>query len=298
MRLKADLILLLTALIWGFGFIAQRTAAVEVGAMLFNGARWTIGALFMLPFIKFKFDFSKSTLAWTASTGALLFLASGLQQTGLATTTAGNAGFITGSYVVIIPILLMVFWREKVRSSIWIAVAMTALGIYLLSTNGPLKFQPGDWFVLAGSFMWALHVIITGKAVQKVHFLQFVAGQYLFCAILNIIFGLIFQSASLPALLPNWISFVYLGIFSTGIGFTLQAFGQRHAPAADAAIIMSMEAVFAALSGWLFLAEKLTAIQLVGCGLILAAIILSQVLVLRENSAVENEIGQTVSTNS
>jgi drug/metabolite transporter (DMT)-like permease len=278
MRLKADLTLLLAALVWGFGFIAQRNAALEVGALLFNAARWTLGGFVMLPFIRFNLHVDRKTLPWMAAGGFILFAASGLQQSGLKFTTAGNAGFITGTYVVIIPILLSLFWKERSNWTIWLAAGMTTIGIYMLGSGGVLRLNWGDGIVLIGAVLWALHVIITGKGVKHVPVLPFVTGQFLICGILNMVFGLTFQWDSLPALIPAWPAILYLALISTGVGFTLQAYGQRHAPPADAAIILSLEAVFAALFGWLLLSEKLTIIQSVGCFLIMGAIFISQLL--------------------
>lgn len=281
MRLKADLTLLLAALVWGLGFIAQRNAALEVGALLFNAARWTLGGLVMLPFIRFNLHLDRKTMPWMAAGGFILFAASGLQQTGLKFTTAGNAGFITGTYVVIIPILLTIFWKERSNWSIWLAACMTTIGIYLLGSGGVLRFNWGDGIVLIGAVLWALHVIVTGMGVKHVPVLAFVTGQFLICGMLNMVFGLAFQRESLTTLLPAWTSILYLALISTGVGFTLQAYGQRHAPPSDAAIILSLEAVFAALFGWLLLSEKLTLIQVVGCFLIMGAIFISQLLTSR-----------------
>jgi len=283
MRVKADLTLLLVALVWGLGFIAQRSAAQEIGFLVFNATRWTIGALVMLPFLRFRLEISRKTLPWMAAGGVLLFAASGLQQAGLEFTTAGNAGFITGAYVVLIPLLLSIFWKEKLTWSIWLAAIITTIGIYLLSSGGKLKFNVGDAIVLAGAFMWALHVIVTGKGVKHVPVLSFVTGQYIICAFINLVFGIAFQSASIPDLPSAWMAILYLAVISTGVGFTLQAYGQRHAPPADAAIILSLEAVFSALFGWMFLAEQLTFIQAAGCFLIMAAILVSQLLLQRSD---------------
>lgn len=286
MRLKADLTLLFVALLWGFGFLAQSIAAGQVGALLFNSARWLLGALVMLPLVKFKLKVNRDNLPWMLVAGFVLFMGSGLQQAGLEFTTVGNAGFITGVYVVLIPILLTLFWRERISKMIWAAAAATAVGVYLLSMGGPLQLNTGDLLMLLGAFMWALHVIVIGKAVKNVPVLDFVIGQNIFCGLLNLVSGLAFQSDTLPGLLPNWLPILYLSLISTAVGFTLQAYGQRHAPPADAAIILSMEAVFAALIGWIFLHEQLTLLQLLGCALILAAIIFSQVITIRQNKAV------------
>jgi drug/metabolite transporter (DMT)-like permease len=289
MRIKADLTLLLAALVWGLAFIFQRTAAAEVGALIFNAARWLLGALIMLPFLRFKIAFGNGAFKWMLIAGSLLFLASYFQQAGLETTTAGNAGFITGIYVILIPILLSIFWKERVPALIWLAVFMTAVGIYMLSMGGPIRLNKGDLLELMGAFVWAVQVIIIGKAVKETPFLPFVVGQYLVCGILNLIFGLVFQADSIPGLLPNWISLLYLAAIATGVGFTLQAYGQQHAPAADAAIIMSMESVFSAIFGWILLREELSWVQLTGCALILGAIIFSQVLIMKQNKKVATE---------
>jgi drug/metabolite transporter (DMT)-like permease len=286
MRIKADLTLLLVALVWGLAFIAQRTAATEVGALIFNAARWLLAALIMLPFLKFRIPLRNGAFRWMLLAGILLFLESYFQQAGLETTTAGNAGFITGIYVVLIPILLSIFWKERIPALIWLAVIVTAGGIYMLSMGGPIRLNKGDLLELVGAFMIALHVIVTGKAVKNTPVLPFVVGQFLVCGLLNLIFGLIFQADSIPGLLPHWISILYLAAIATCVGFTLQAYGQQHAPPADAAVILSMESVFAAVFGWIILREQLTWIQISGCVLILAAIIFSQVLVMKQNKQV------------
>lgn len=282
MRIKADLFLFLTAVVWGLGFIAQRNGALQVSPLLFNAARWTLGSLVMLPLIKFNLKLNRETLPWMLAVGGLLFAASGLQQAGLKYTTAGNAGFITGAYVVLVPILLSIVWKERIHWSIWVAALMTSIGIYMLSSGGRLSFNFGDAIELVGAVLWALHVIVTGKAVKKIPVLPFVTGQFIVCAVLNIIFGLLLQRDSLPALLPAWPYIVYLAVVSTGIGFTLQAFGQRHAPPADAAIILSLEAVFSVVFGWLLLSENLTTVQAAGCFLIMCAILGSQLISTRK----------------
>lgn len=278
MRFKADLILLFVALIWGLSFIAQRTGAQHVEPLAFNAARWTVGALIMLPFIRFRLMLNKRTFPWMIAGGSLLFAASGLQQAGLEFTTAGNAGFITGSYVVIIPILLSLVWKQKLPWFVWLAALLTIAGVYLLSNTGQLVINRGDAIELAGAVLWALHVIVTAFGVKKVPVLQFVTGQYLVCAILNIVFGIWLQAGDVGSLLPFWGNILFLGVAATGIGFTLQAYGQQHAPPADAAIILSLETVFSAFFGWLLLAENLSYVQILGCGLIITAILLPQLM--------------------
>lgn len=276
MRLKSDLTLLLVAIVWGSGFVAQRLASTQTSVFWINGLRMLLGALALLPFVGLRLKFTRSQLPAVLLAGSALFAGGTLQQIGLITTTASNAGFITGLYVVLVPILLAIFWKRRADPLTWIASAVAALGLGMLSTGGRFKFNPGDVFVLLGAFAWACHVILVGMAMKKIDFIHFAIGQYLMVAILNILLGTIFTLKSFPVEPSTWLSIAWLGIFSTAIGFTLQGAGQKHSPPADAAIILSMEAVFASLFGILFLKEKLNWIQWTGCGLILAAMLLTQ----------------------
>lgn len=276
LRLQADLALLVTAAVWGSAFVVQRMAAASLGVFLFNGLRFALGAALLLPLIRFRLQLQASHWPWAVLGGVLLFSAGGLQQAGLLTTTAGNAGFITGLYVVIVPILMVRLMGAKLPAAAWIAALLAAAGIFLLSTGGVMRLVIGDLYELLGAFLWALHVILVGRMARLAHPLHFSIAQYLVNAALNLIAGLIFEQDSL-ALLPGaaW-TVIYTGVFSVGVGYTLQMLGQRHAPPSDAALILSLEAVFAALFGWLFLSENLTPPQLIGCLLILAAILLAQ----------------------
>jgi drug/metabolite transporter (DMT)-like permease len=202
--------------------------------------------------------------------------AAALQQAGLQYTTAGNAGFITGLYVVLIPIFLALFWRQRLRRTIWLAALLAVTGLYLLSTGGELRLNRGDLLELAGAVLWALHVIFTGRLVQRLDVLHFAVGQYLACGLASLALGLVFEAKALPALVEYSWAIAYAGLISVGLGYTLQAVGQRIAPPADAAIILSLEAVFAALAGWIFLGELLTPPQLLGCGIMLAGMLLAQ----------------------
>lgn len=276
-RAKADLTLLFVAGIWGLSFVAQRQSAQAIPALLFNAARWLLGGFLILPFIRFRLDLKRDSLFWMLAGGGLLFVASFLQQAGLKYTTAGNAGFVTGTYVVLIPLLLALIWKQRIHWTGWLAAMATGVGLFLLSHAGLAKLNFGDALELAGAFMWAFHVILTGLAVKKLSIGQFAAGQYLVCGLLNLILGMVFHPKEVSLLYPQWMNILYLGIAATAIGFSLQALGQRHAPPVDAAVILSMETVFAAFFGWLLLGEDLTAVQLAGCGIILLAILMPQV---------------------
>ncbi len=276
-RLKADLTLLLAALIWGSAFAAQRVAASELGALLFNGLRLLLGALVLLPMARSRWKLERRPLLWCSAAGVILAVASALQQAGLRYTTAGNAGFITGLYVVLIPLLLLVFWKRKITPLAWAAALLATAGIALLSGSGELRLAPGDGLELAGALMWALHVIVIGQAVAEVDVFQFAFGQFLVAGLLSLLASLLFESPSLSGIGHAWLPILYTGIFSVGAGYTLQASGQRYAPPTDAAILMSTELIFAALFGFLLLGEQLAAVQVLGCVLILAAILLPQI---------------------
>lgn len=282
-RLKGDLILLLTATIWGAAFVAQRTAAESSGVFLFNGVRFLLGALVLLPLswrngsLRSPVNWSRQSLGNILVAGLLLFSAGTLQQMGLIYTTAGNAGFITGLYVVFIPIILAVVGRQHLRSSLWVAALLATAGLFLLSTGGQFRLSLGDALVLASAVFFALHVIWIGQAVRHVDILPLAIGQYLTVGVFSLLIGA-FNETSLSSVISSaWIAILYTGIFSIGMGYTLQAVGQRTAPPADAAILLSMEAPIAALFGWLLLDERLAAIQLVGCGVMLAGMLLAQI---------------------
>jgi drug/metabolite transporter (DMT)-like permease len=284
-RVKADFVLLLVAAVWGGGFVAQRAGSEYVGFFVFGAARYVVGALVMLPFIR-RMDIPLKWIPWSIITGVVLFTATTLQQAGIATTTAGNAAFITGLYVVIVPILLAFITRKPAPGITWIAAVIAVIGTLFLSTGGKLTLASGDLLELVGAFMWACHLILVSKLSSKINVVQFSLVQYVIAGFLSLIFGLIFEPTTFAGLPNAWMAIAYAGIVSTAIGFTGQFWGQQHAPAADAALILSMEAVFAALSGFLFLAERFTPIQFVGCIMIFGAVLLAQLWPLMRNDTV------------
>ena len=286
-RLKADLLLLLTAVIWGLAFAAQRFAALKTGIFLFNAVRFALGfAALGLVWLVWKrrqplhetgswIKIPQAGLAITLS-GLVLFLGSALQQAGLQYTTAANAGFITGLYVVIVPVLLALVLHRRVGWQVWLAALLAVAGLYLLSTGAHLGINRGDLLELAGAFMWALHVIVVAWAVRMLPLVPFSLGQFAIAGVLNGAAALVWELPFTPWTPPVWLAVLYVGIFSTAIGYTTQAAGQRYAPETDAAFILNLEAVFAALFGFLILGEKLLPVQLLGCGLILAAVLFVQ----------------------
>jgi len=283
-RLRADLILLLVSVIWGSAFVAQRVAAIHMDIYLYNGARFLLGALVLLPFAWRQSQSDRKPAgaqrrAWLgiALAGGLLFGGAAFQGLGLRYTTAANAGFITGLYVVLVPLILAIGWRQKPRPQIVIAACLAAAGLLLLSTGARFSLAPGDGMEFIGAILWALHVILIGFLVLHAPVLHIAIGQNLVCAVLSLGVALSQVEPDTWARFSSvWWTVVYTGVLSIGVGYTLQVVGQRDAPPADASILLSMEAVFAALFGWLFLDERLMAVQLLGCVLMVVGMVLAQ----------------------
>ena len=277
MRLKADITLFIISIIWGSAFVAQRVAGQMGSVYLFNGFRYVLAALVVLPFVRRGniASLPKSQFKWMGVAGILLFMGSALQQAGMVYTTAGNAGFITSLYVVLIPIVLFVFWREKPGWLMLAAFGLAVGGAFLLSTGGRLEVRAGDALELVGALFWALHVVVLGKFASRFESMSFSVGQLAVCGLLNFGVGLVVE----PMITFNWqigFAIAYTAFFSLGLCYTLQVWAQRHTPPADAALLLSLESVFAVLSGWLLLDETLAAVQVLGCALIFVAVLLSQ----------------------
>lgn len=282
MRLKADLTLLLIAAIWGSAFVAQRVAGQLGSVYLFNGARYLLAALVVLPLAiralrtnTADHRIPSEQYKWMFIAGFVLFGGSALQQVGVLYTTAGNAGFITSLYVVLVPIVLFVIWREKLHWMAIAAVSLAAVGAFLLSTAGRFEVRKGDVIELAGALFWTLHVVVVGKYAPRFEPISFSVGQLFVSGVLNLGMGILFEPR-MSFTLPLAFSIAYTAFFALGLCYTLQIWAQRHTPPADAALILSLESVFSVLSGWLLLNERLGSIQVLGCVLIFAAVLLSQ----------------------
>lgn len=288
MRLKADLTLFLIAIIWGSAFVAQRIAGQIGSVYIFNGVRYLLAGLVVLPFawygmrtsakppVEAKHTIPAAQYKWMLIAGFFLFMGSALQQAGMLYTTAGNAGFITSLYVVLIPLILFIFWGEKPHWLFIVAVIFAMAGAFLLSTGGKLnQIQFGDLLEFIGALFWAVHVVILGKYAHNFESMTFSVGQLLVCGALNLSVGLFIEP--MPVFTPSFLFAIgYTAILSLGVCYTLQIWAQKHTPPADAALIIGLESVFAVLSGWLLLNERLATLQIIGCIMIFAAVILSQ----------------------
>ncbi len=254
----------------------MRIAAGHGTVFFLNGIRFLLGGLLLVPITRFRGAYTRKNLVYTGLAGLALFTAAAFQQAGLATTTAGNGGFITSLYVVIVPVLLWIFWGERPSLRLGIAVSLAVLGGFLLSTAGSFKINPGDLLVFAGAVFWAAHVVVVGRGQGKIPPLPFAFGQFLVCGLLNLLAGFFFECPTLSDMRFVLPAILYTALFSIALGFTLQVISQRYLPPADTALILSLEAVFAALFGWLLLHETLLPVQVLGCVLILAAVVLVQ----------------------
>ena len=275
-RWQADGVLLITAAVWGGGFTAQRLAAQTLGPLMINGIRFLLAAVILLPIARFHPKISKADLPGVILAGIFLSLASNLQQLGLRFTTAGNAGFITGLYVILVPIFLWIFWHDHIHWPVFVSAGLATIGMFFINSGSVFTFSTGDVYELIGVVFWAMHVIIIGIMVRRMNVLSFSIGQFTICGILNLTLGLFFEAHQLSSIWASGWALVYAGIVSGGIGYTLQALGQRFSPSSDAALILSLEAVFAALFGFAILHESSSTLQLFGYALILSAVFLAQ----------------------
>ena len=323
----ADLLLLLTAAVWGFGFVAQRSGMQYVGPFTYNGIRFLLGALSLLPLIAFrnrgrvnplsepnkeeKISKRKTLVSSSLLAGTCLFVAVSFQQLGMMATTAGNAGFITGLYVIFTPIF-GIFLGRKTGLPTWVGAFLTLTGLYFISSANPLGgFNPGDFVVFVSAVFWTFHVLIIDRLVQKNDPIALSSGQFAVAGLFAILAAFLlepflsswlgtsgreFVSSGLffwtdfPALIRGLhsgavpislvssavIPILYGGLGSVGVGYTLQTVAQKNAPPAHATIILCLEGCFAALGGILLLNEFAGGKTIVGFALMLAGMLASQ----------------------
>lgn len=294
-EIKAVFILLLTAAIWGFAFVAQRAGMEHIGAFTYNGIRFALGSASLLPIIYFsgknnkdaeakpKADL-KTTIKSGIMAGCILFIAASFQQVGLIYTTAAKAGFITSLYIVLVPIL-GIFLKQKTYSTTWIGAVTAAVGLYFLSINEDFSIQLGDLLQLIGAFFWAAHIQVIDRFVKNIDAVKLSSAQFATCSILSLITAFALEDISIGGIYLALIPILFGGIMSVGVAYTLQAVGQRYAKPAHAAIALSMEAVFAAIGGMLILKETMNLRGYFGCALMLAGMLITQT----ENIKTENK---------
>jgi len=278
---------MITAVIWGFAFVAQRAGMEFIGPFTYNGIRFALGSLVLIPVISWRAKLpgrnadAISTPVpvsfWLAGiiAGVILFGGASLQQVGITQTTAGKAGFITGLYVIIVPII-GIFKKQHAGKALWVGALLALSGMYFLSITGNFELSKGDFLVFLSAFLWAAHVQVIDHFSGRVDVIKLAVLQFAICSVASIFVAVLTESITLSSILQAWIPILYGGILSVGIAYTLQVVAQQKANPSHAAIILSLETVFAAIGGWLILDERLSARALAGCALMLAGMLIAQ----------------------
>ena len=293
---RSDLLLLLAATIWGFAFVAQRMGMEHIGPFLFNAIRFAMGAGVLLVVVKLREKWRQSTTNHRPSTidhrqstidnrpstiyglllGLILFAGATFQQAGLVYTTAGNAGFITGLYVILVPVF-GIFTGQKAGTTLWGGAILATLGLYFLSVTENFTISKGDLLVLTGAIFWAVHVLYTGWLSPRTSVMRLAITQYIVCAVMSLLSAFLFESNTFAGIYDAAIPLLYGGLLSVGVAFTLQIIAQKKAPPAHTAIILSLEAVFAVIGGVMILSETMSERKWIGCAMMLAGMLLAQV---------------------
>ncbi len=282
----ANVLMLLAAAIWGFAFVAQRVGMETMGPHLFNGVRFIMGGLVLLPVVYWlskrrperneqKTTSTQQLLLAGLLAGSFLFAGATLQQVGLQYTTAGKAGFITGLYIFFVPAIGLCFGMRTSLGT-WLGAILAIWGLYLLSVRDDFTLGRGDTFQLLCAIAFAGHVLVIGYLAGRYDTIKLSAIQFLVAGVLAFIVAIFTETITWQMIVDTAIPLAYAGLMSTGVAYTLQVVAQQHAHSSHAAIILSSEGVFAVLGGWLFLSEQLPIQGLLGCGLMLAGMLLSQ----------------------
>lgn len=283
-KILSILILLFGAFVWGVAFVAQRQGSI-IGPFTLLSARSLLGGVALLPVIGMQslFGTKKKTTAVTKTLwkggilcGIALAVASALQQIGIADTSAGKAGFITALYIVIVPII-GIFFKRKASFPVWIGVAIATAGMYFLCVEGGFSVSKGDYLLLGCALCFSIQIMLVDHFAPKVDGVKLACIQFLTCGVVSLVPALIFEHPTIAVLQSAWMPILYLGLVSSAVGYTLQIIGQKNVPPALASLIMSLESVFAVLSGWIILDESLSRREMFGCALMFVAIILAQI---------------------
>lgn len=285
-RLRQNVFPVLAALIWGTAFVAQSVSTEFVGPFTFNAARSAVAFVFLLVFCllmraKRKNDgvvqtgTKRDLLVGGLACGAALTVAAFLQQKGLETTTSGKAGFITALYIVLVPIA-GIFLRKKAPRAIWIGVALALVGLYCLCITEDLTVTIGDFYVLLCAFCFTAHILVIDHFGQFVDGVELSCAQFLVAAVLSGIGMLITETPSMEAILLCIGPILYVGIFSSGVAYTLQILAQKDSNPTVVSLLLSLESVFATLAGAVILHDRMSGREYLGCLLVLCAVVLAQ----------------------
>ena len=290
-KMQSNILLLITAFIWGSAFVAQKSGMEYIEPFTFNGIRTFIGGLVLIPVILImnrgkaaeetlsqgeKKQQNKLLVIGGVCCGTVLFIASSLQQFGVMYTTAGKAGFITTLYVVMVPIISILIGK-KIRPIMWLCVIMGAVGLYpLCMTDASFKLTFGDTLVLLCAVAFSVHIMVVDHFSPKMDGVKLSCIQFITAGTLGLVGMIIFENPNLDAILQCWLPILYAGVLSSGVGYTLQVVAQKHAEPTVASLLMSLESVFAVIAGAILLHEVMSPRELLGCVVIFAAVIIAQ----------------------
>ena len=286
-RFKGSLFLLITAVIWGTAFVAQSVAMDSLGPFTFNALRMFLGGCALLPVLLIirrrspeGFGDKKELLRGGVLCGAVLTFASATQNYAFVfpDVTVGKAGFITTLYVVLVPLIAFVFLRRKLRPVIIPCIILAVAGLYLLCMTGKINFSRGELVLLLCALLFSLHILTADHFSPRVNGVALSCIQFFSASVISAVCALLFErsSFSLSVIGDAWFSIVYAGVISCGVGYTLQIVGQRYVEPSVASLLMSLESVFAVISGWIILQVTLSLRELIGCILMFAAVVLSE----------------------
>lgn len=290
-NLKGSIMLLITSFIWGTAFVAQSDGMNYVEPFTYNAMRTLLGGFVLIPIIlifkavgkhtgapPLKYSLKK-TVKGGICCGIVLFIASSFQQFGIAYTTTGKAGFITALYIVLVPLLLGMILKKAVPLKMWLFVLIAVVGFWFLCINEDFRISKGDFLVLCCALFFAVHIIVVDHFIeQNTDGMLMSCIQFFTAAVFMLIGMFVFESPNINSIIDAKIPVLYAGIMSSGVAYTMQILGQRYTAPTIATLLMSLESVFAALSGWLILHEKLSPKELCGCGLVFTAVILAQLV--------------------
>lgn len=291
MQLKGNLFLLLAAFIWGTAFVAQLVGMDDLGPFTYCSGRYILG-FFAVVIVWFAMRGAREKkkaageyfTGWKYGicAGLIMFGGTTTQQISMLYTTAGKAAFLTCLYIIFVP-LFSVLLKKKIRKENWIGAFLGMAGLYFLCVKDDLSWNIGDMYAFIGAIFWSFHILFIDRYADRADNIEISIGQISVCAVLSTILAFTFEEVHFSSMLNAWFPIFYAGVMSSGVAFTLQIVGQRYAEPSHAALIMSLESVFGALSGWLILGEQMTGLEIFGCCLMMSGMLITQYSIIFNN---------------
>lgn len=289
-KIRNSILLLLTAVIWGTAFVAQSVGMDYIGPFTFNAARFLIGGIVLIPLLIYRSKKNpilknqnieekrkQQKTAWIGGIccGIALCGASLLQQMGIQHTTVGKAGFITTLYIIIVPLIELLFGK-KIAKKIWVGAVMAIIGLYLLCINENFSIGKGDLLVLICAVLFAIHILVIDHFAPKADGVSISAIQFFISGTISAVGAMLFENPNLSAMLEAIVPILYAGVMSCGVAYTLQVIGQKDMNPTVASMILSLESVISVLAGWIILGQALSLKEIIGCIIVFMAVVLVQ----------------------